>query len=53
MLTTSVQMWRYSGHPNFWFMGGNFLLCRFYSRMLAMQIKASEEGIYVRPSRPG
>lgn len=38
-------MWRKTGHPGFWFMGGNLALCRFYSRLLALQIKALEEGI--------
>lgn len=38
-------IWRRSGHPGFWFMGGNFALCRYYSRLLALQIKALEEGI--------
>jgi hypothetical protein len=38
-------MWRRSGHEGFWFMGGNLALCRFYSRLLALQIKALEEGI--------
>jgi hypothetical protein len=38
-------MWRKSGHPGFWFMGGNLILCRFYSRALALQIKALLEGI--------
>jgi hypothetical protein len=38
-------MWRRSGHPRFWFMGGNFALCRFYSRLLALQIKAIEVGL--------
>jgi hypothetical protein len=39
-------MWRKSGHPGFWFMGGNLALCRWYSRLLALQIKGLEEGIY-------
>lgn len=39
-------MWRRSGHPGFWFMGGNLALCRWYSRLLALQIKGLEEGIY-------
>ncbi|CAG8283277.1 unnamed protein product [Penicillium salamii] len=43
------SIWRYSGHPNFWFMGGSLALCRFYSRLLALQIKASEMGIYQVP----
>lgn len=38
-------MWRRSGHPGFWFFGGNLAFCRFFSRMLALQIKALEEGI--------
>jgi len=38
-------IWRRSGHPGFWFMGGNLALCRYYSRILALQIKAIEEGI--------
>jgi hypothetical protein len=39
------SVWRRSGHPGFWFAGGNLALCRYYSRMLALQIKAIEEGI--------
>ena len=38
-------MWRKTGHPGFWFFGGNLALCRYFSRMLALQIKAMEEGI--------
>ena len=38
-------MWRRSGHPGFWFFGGNLALCRFYSRLLALQIKAVEVGL--------
>ena len=38
-------MWRRTGHPGFWFFGGNLALCRYFSRMLALQIKAIEEGI--------
>ncbi|KAJ5467515.1 hypothetical protein N7475_005267 [Penicillium sp. IBT 31633x] len=36
-------IWRRSGHPGFWFMGGNLALSRYYSRLLALQIKAIEE----------
>ncbi|BFZ59121.1 hypothetical protein YB2330_000123 [Saitoella coloradoensis] len=39
-------MWRSSGHPRFYFMGGNLALCRFFSKRLALQIKAQEEGLY-------
>lgn len=38
-------IWSRSGHPGFWFMGGNLALCRYYSRLLALQIKALEAGI--------
>lgn len=38
-------MWRRSGHPGFWFFGGNLALCRFYSRLLALQILAIETGL--------
>jgi hypothetical protein len=39
------SVWRDSGHPGFWFAGGNLALCRYYSRLLALQIKATEERI--------
>ena len=38
-------MWQKSGHPGFWFMGGNLAISRYYSRILALQIKAIEEGL--------
>ena len=38
-------MWRRTGHPGFWFFGGNLALCRFYSRLLALQIKGMESGL--------
>jgi hypothetical protein len=38
-------IWRRSGHPGFWVMGGNLALCRYFSRVLALQIKAQEEGL--------
>ncbi|KAF3356126.1 hypothetical protein VdG1_00241 [Verticillium dahliae VDG1] len=39
-------IWTKSGHPGFWFHGGNLALCRFFSKLLALQIKGLEEGIY-------
>ncbi|RFU73221.1 fad dependent oxidoreductase [Trichoderma arundinaceum] len=39
-------IWQKSGHPGFWFHGGNLALCRYYSRLLALQIKGLEEGLY-------
>ncbi|OJD13233.1 hypothetical protein AJ78_06288 [Emergomyces pasteurianus Ep9510] len=44
-------MWRYSGHPHLWYMGGNLALCRGYSRLLALQILGEEEGLYIPPQR--
>jgi len=38
-------IWQKTGHPGFWFFGGNLALCRYWSRMIALQIKALEEGI--------
>ncbi|KAJ6466147.1 FAD/NAD-P-binding domain-containing protein [Mycena vitilis] len=34
-----------SGHPGLWFAGGNFVTSRFYSKQLALQIKAIELGL--------
>ena len=31
--------------PGLWFIAGSFAQCRIYSRALALQIKASEEGL--------
>jgi len=38
-------IWRKTGHPNFWVHGGNLAFCRYYSRLLALQIKGLEEGL--------
>ena len=37
--------WRDTGHPGFWFQGGNLAICRYFSRVLALQIKARLEGL--------
>ncbi|WOO82456.1 putative indole-3-pyruvate monooxygenase YUCCA1 [Vanrija pseudolonga] len=39
-----ATMWRDSGHPGFWYMGGNLALSRFYSKLLALRIIAHERG---------
>lgn len=44
-------MWQKSGHPGLWFMGGNLAISRFYSRILALQIKAVEEGLVDREEK--
>ncbi|KAF6839281.1 flavin-containing monooxygenase, partial [Colletotrichum plurivorum] len=38
-------VWRPSGHPGFWYMAGNLALCRPYSKVIALQIKARELGL--------
>ncbi|KAK0610101.1 flavin-binding monooxygenase-like protein [Bombardia bombarda] len=38
-------IWRGSGHPGFWFHGGNLAMTRYYSRVLALQIKARLDGL--------
>jgi cation diffusion facilitator CzcD-associated flavoprotein CzcO len=39
-------IWQRSGHPGFWFHGGNLGLCRYYSQLLALQIQGLEENLY-------
>ncbi|SCV03145.1 LAMI_0H05820g1_1 [Lachancea mirantina] len=36
-------IWRDSGHPNFWYMGGNLAISRYYSKRLALRIVAQEK----------
>ncbi|MGY1773731.1 flavin-containing monooxygenase [Blastococcus sp. SYSU D00813] len=38
-------VWRRSGHPGLWFMGGNLQMARFYGQFLALQITAIEAGV--------
>lgn len=38
-------IWRRTGQPGFWYMGTNFAYCRYFSRIVALQIKAIQEGI--------
>lgn len=38
-------IWKRTGHPGFWYMGTNFAYCRYFSRIVALQIKAIQEGI--------
>lgn len=38
-------IWRDSGHPNFWYMGGNLAISRYYSKRLALKIIAKEKGL--------
>ena len=34
-----------TGQPGLWFIAGSFAQCRIYSRYLALQIKAREDGL--------
>ncbi|KAI0021591.1 hypothetical protein F4780DRAFT_270744 [Xylariomycetidae sp. FL0641] len=38
-------MWRRSGQPGLWLHGGNLAMCRYFSRLVALQIKAQLEGM--------
>jgi cation diffusion facilitator CzcD-associated flavoprotein CzcO len=38
-------MWRRTGQPGFWLMGGSLQQCRPYSKYLALQIKGTELGL--------
>lgn len=44
-------LWRPSGHAGLWFAGGDLFAARFYSQLLAFQIKAREEGLLSRIDR--
>ncbi len=46
------NMWRRTPQQGLWFVGGSFFNCRTYSRFVAMQIKAIEEGILPRGDLP-
>jgi putative flavoprotein involved in K+ transport len=39
------NMWMPTGQPGLWFIAGSFAQCRIYSKYLALQIKATEEGV--------
>lgn len=40
------SVWKTSGHEGLWIGIGNLAMCRFYSSVLALQIKANLEGIF-------
>jgi cation diffusion facilitator CzcD-associated flavoprotein CzcO len=44
------NMWRRTAQEGFWLMGGSLAQCRNYSRYLALQIKAIEEGLLPAPA---
>lgn len=39
------NMWMRTGQEGLWFIAGSFAQCRIYSKFLALQIKADEEGL--------
>jgi putative flavoprotein involved in K+ transport len=39
------NMWKRTPQPGLWFVGGSFSNCRIFSRYVALQIKAIEEGL--------
>jgi hypothetical protein len=39
------NMWKRTAQEGLWFMAGSLAQCRIYSKYLALQIKAVEEGI--------
>ncbi|KAJ4291251.1 hypothetical protein N0V88_006252 [Collariella sp. IMI 366227] len=41
-------IWSSSGHPGLWFHGGNLAMCRYYSRLVALQVVAKLRGIEER-----
>jgi putative flavoprotein involved in K+ transport len=49
------NMWTPTGQGGLWFIAGSFAQCRIYSKVLALRVKAEEEGLVQRsrePSRP-
>jgi len=45
------NMWKRTAQEGLWFVGGSFTNCRIYSRYVALQIKAIEEGILPKNGR--
>jgi cation diffusion facilitator CzcD-associated flavoprotein CzcO len=45
------NMWVRTGQPGLWFTAGSFAQCRIFSKYLALQIKACQQGM-IEPVRP-
>jgi len=45
-------MWRRTGQPGLWIMGGSLQQCRPYSKYLALQIKGCQEGLITPATAP-
>ncbi|MBC8452070.1 MAG: monooxygenase, partial [Rhodospirillaceae bacterium] len=48
-----ANMWKRTGQPGLWFIAGSLAQCRIYSKYLALQIKACEEGMISLQLEPG
>ena len=46
------NMWKPTAHPALWFQGGNLALSRYYSRFLALQLRARTAGMATPVHRP-
>ena len=46
------NMWKRTPQPGLWFVGGSFSNCRIFSRYVALQIKAIEEGLLHKQASP-
>ena len=47
------NMWTRTGQPGLWFIAGSFAQCRIYSKVLALQIKAVQQGLLTLSPSPG
>jgi len=45
------NLWVRTGQPGLWFTAGSFAQCRIFSKYLALQIKACQEGM-IDPVKP-
>ena len=46
------NMWTRTGQPGLWFIAGSFAQCRIYSKYLALQIKAVQQGLLTPSPSP-
>ena len=46
------NMWKRTAQEGLWFVGGSFSNCRIFSRFVALQIKAIEEGLMQKTIHP-
>ena len=45
------NLWMRTKQPGLWFIAGSFAQCRIFSKYLALQIKACQQGM-IEPVRP-